>query len=252
MTDAMCMQLVRPRYDVPVLQPQEPDLTVESADYTRLESVVDQLLGLINSGELSPGQRVDQRAVAERLNVSRTPLREALMALNADGILAHEKNRGYSIKKLGASDLLQYHVLRHFIEQQLAESVVWPEAAALAELKRLHKTIAKAGESAHLATMATANREFHFLIFSWSPQRILFQELKRIWRITDAYQIAFFSTPESRRAVTREHGSIIRAIESRDRRRFKQVTEKHSDWAAKLLQELQHSQDGMPPFLMRG
>src|SRR5688500_18849418 len=73
-------------------------------DETPVESVVDQLLALINAGELSPGERVDQRSVAERLQVSRTPLREALKALEADGILTHEKNRGYTVTKLNASD----------------------------------------------------------------------------------------------------------------------------------------------------
>lgn len=232
-------------------QPLNPDPSMGDTESTR-ESVVDQLLALINSGELSPGQRVDQRAVAERLQVSRTPLREGLKALEADGILTHEQNRGYTITKLSASDLLQYHFLRHFIENELAESVAWPEPDAIAKLKRLHDTFCTAGESGDIALMAMANREFHFLIFSWSGKRILFQELKRIWRITDAYQIAFFSTLERRRGVMREHDSIVRALESRDRRRFKQVSDKHSERAAELLQELQSSQVSMTSMLVTG
>ncbi len=51
-----------------------------ATDVMTVDPLVDALYELIRTGELSPGQRVDQRAVSERLNVSRTPLREALRA----------------------------------------------------------------------------------------------------------------------------------------------------------------------------
>ena len=124
----------------------------EDQDDFPVESVVDQLLALINSGELSPGERVDQRSVAERLQVSRTPLREALKALEADGILAHEKNRGYTVTKLNASDLLQYLLLRQFIEKELTDSIAWPDPAELAELHRIHDTFSKSGEAGDIAS----------------------------------------------------------------------------------------------------
>jgi DNA-binding GntR family transcriptional regulator len=215
-----------------------------------VESVVEQLLALINSGELSRGERVDQRSVAERLQVSRTPLREALKALEADGILTHEKNRGYTVTKLNASDLLQYLFLRQFIEKELTESIEWPDPDELEELRQINETVSKSGEIGDIATMASANREFHFLIFSWSDKRILFRELKRLWRITDAYQIAFFSTAESRKAVIREHRSIVTALENRDRRRLRQATDNHSRRGSDMLQELYNAQVLLGPSLV--
>jgi DNA-binding GntR family transcriptional regulator len=220
------------------------------SEETPVESVVDQLLALINAGELSPGERVDQRSVAERLQVSRTPLREALKALEADGILTHERNRGYTVTKLNASDLLQYLLLRQFIEKELAESVVWPNPAELAELHRIHDTFSKSGEVGDIATMAMANREFHFLIGSLSDKRVLFRELKRLWRITDAYQMAFFSTPESRKGVVREHTSILAALESRDKRRFRHAADAHGRRGAEMLQKLYKTQLHLPGALV--
>lgn len=215
-----------------------------------VDSLVDQLLALINGGELSPGQRVDQRTVAARLQVSRTPLREALKALQADGIMTHETNRGYTVTKLSAADLLQYHHLRNFIESDLIASINWPDDEALAKLKRLNQSFTDSGHAGDVALMALANREFHFLVFSWSDKRILFQELKRIWRITDAYQITFFSTPERRRGVIKEHDAIVRAIEAKDMRRLKQVSQTHSKHAADLLEDLRNSQVSMPQLLV--
>ena len=71
------------------------------------DPLIDALYLLIRTGELSPGQRVDQRAISERLEVSRTPLREALRAMAADGVLTRTPNQGYAVAKLSAADLLQ-------------------------------------------------------------------------------------------------------------------------------------------------
>src|SRR3712207_2350936 len=83
------------------------------------DPLVDALYRLIRTGELSPGQRVDQRVISERLGVSRTPLREALRALAVDGILTRTPNAGYAVAKLSAADLLQYYSVRSFLEEQV-------------------------------------------------------------------------------------------------------------------------------------
>src|SRR3712207_7029783 len=64
------------------------------------DPLVEALYRLIRIGELSPGQRVDQRVISERLGVSRTPLREALRALEVDGILTRTPNAGYAVAKV--------------------------------------------------------------------------------------------------------------------------------------------------------
>lgn len=68
-----------------------------------MDPLVDALYALIRTRELSPGERVDQRAVSKRLDVSRTPLREALRALASDGILTRTPNAGYAVTKLSMS-----------------------------------------------------------------------------------------------------------------------------------------------------
>jgi DNA-binding GntR family transcriptional regulator len=199
------------------------------------DPLADKLLTLITTGELSPGQRVDQREVSELLEVSRTPLREALKALQADGILTHEPNRGYTVTKLGASDLLQYLSLRFFIEAELINSMEWPTPEQLAELKAANDWYSNAGERGDIGEMAQANRKFHFLIFSWSPSAILFREMRRIWRITDAYQMSLVTTAERRREVIKDHRAIVAAIESRDRKRLAKFTDAHRARARGLL-----------------
>ncbi|KAA9164380.1 GntR family transcriptional regulator [Amycolatopsis acidicola] len=199
------------------------------------DPLVDRLLALITDGELSPGQRVDQRAISERLNVSRTPLREALKALESEGILSHEPNRGYTVTKLTASDLLQYHSLRFHIEGELVASIEWPDEEQLKALKKANDWYRAAGDSAEIGQMARANREFHFLLMSWSPLNIMFNELKRIWRITDAYHTGAFSTPERRKRVVSEHDAIVRAIEARSRSRLIKHMTTHSERQKELL-----------------
>src|SRR5829696_611051 len=97
------------------------------------DPLVDALYRLIRTGELSPGQRVDQRIISERLEVSRTPLREALRALAGDGILTRTPNAGYAVAKLSAAELLQYYSIRAFLEAEVLGALEWPSSEQLDE-----------------------------------------------------------------------------------------------------------------------
>src|SRR5215213_8923054 len=111
------------------------------------DPLVDALYRLIRTGELSPGQRVDQRIISERLEVSRTPLREALRALAVDGILTRTPNAGYAVAKLSAGDLLQYYSMRAFLENEVLATIQWPTVEQLDELRRANEDCRVAAEA---------------------------------------------------------------------------------------------------------
>src|SRR5471030_423386 len=69
------------------------------------EAVAERLRTLITEGELAPGARLNERALSERLGVSRTPLREAFRMLAADGLLVQLPNRGAQVVSLSADDV---------------------------------------------------------------------------------------------------------------------------------------------------
>jgi DNA-binding GntR family transcriptional regulator len=202
------------------------------------DPLVDALYRLIRTGELSPGQRVDQRLIAERLEVSRTPLREALRALAVDGILARTPNAGYVVAKLSAADLLEYYSMRAFLEKAVLSSLQWPSPKQLDELRRSNDDCRAAAEAGALEQLMAANRMFHFTIFRWSTLTIMVNEIERIWRVSDPYRALHLSNGDRRSRVAVDHDEMIAAVEARDSARLIELQDAHRATSRGRLQEM--------------
>jgi DNA-binding GntR family transcriptional regulator len=202
------------------------------------DPLVDAIYTLIRTGELSPGERVDQRAISERLDVSRTPLREALRAMAADGILTRTPNAGYAVAKLSAVDLLQYYSIRTFLETEVLRSIDWPSAEELEYLKKVNEECRDAINRGALEQLIAANREFHFTMFRWSPLNVMVNEIDRVWRVSDPYRALHLSNQERRKRMPGDHDAMIAAIERQDVAKLVSLADKHRSSSRQLLQEM--------------
>ena len=202
------------------------------------DPLVEALYRLIRTGELSPGQRVDQRIVSERLEVSRTPLREALRALAGDGILTRTPNAGYAVAKISAADLLQYYSIRAFLENEVLGALEWPSAPQLDQLRQVNEQCRAAAEAGALEDLLAANMEFHFTMFRWSTLTVMVKEIERIWRVSDAYRALHLSNRERRSRVAVDHDEMIAAIEARDPARLIELQDAHRARSRVLLQDM--------------
>ncbi|MFJ8001314.1 GntR family transcriptional regulator [Streptomyces sp. NPDC096310] len=203
------------------------------------DPLTDGLCRLIRTGELSPGQRVDQRVVAERLDVSRTPLREALRALASDGILTRVPNAGYAVAKLSASDLLQCYSMRTLLETEALRAIEWPGRDSVDELKALNEACRAAAESGDVERLIEANRAFHFLTFSWSPLKIFVNEIGRIWRLSDPYRALHYQAdPQRRKRAAIDHDAMIAAIEAADAEELIALMDRHRFGSRTMLQDM--------------
>jgi DNA-binding GntR family transcriptional regulator len=212
------------------------------------DPLINALYRLIRTGELSPGQRVDQRVISERLEVSRTPLREALRALHADGILTRTPNAGYAVAKLSAADLMQYYSMRAFLEDQVLSALEWPSEEELERLRRANEDCRVAAEAGALEDLMAANMAFHFTMFRWSALTIMVKESERIWRVSDPYRALHLSNPERRSHVAVDHDRMIEAIEARDTARLIELQDAHRATSRQLLQDMLGP--SLPPSLV--
>lgn len=212
--------------------------TVGTSTRADVDPLLDSLYELIRTGELSPGQRVDQRSVSERLEVSRTPLREALRAMATDGVLIRTPNAGYEVAKLSAADLLQYYSIRSFLETEVLRSLTWPDAEQLAALKEANEVCRAAAEDATIDRLVSSNRTFHLMMFSWSPLTIMYQEILRVWRVSEPYRVLHLSNPERRRRVAADHDKMIAAIEAQDAGRLVRLMDEHRTRSRTMLQDM--------------
>jgi DNA-binding GntR family transcriptional regulator len=118
----------------------------------------------INSGRLRPGDRLRETEIAERMGVSRTPVREALKRLEADGLVSFGQPRGLTVTELSHSQILDLYAMREVLEgaaaRFAAERASPLEVATLKQILEHHKAATSPSE------VAAVNRQLHDAIVS--------------------------------------------------------------------------------------
>ena len=82
-----------------------------------------QLMDELRAGRLNPGDRLRETELADRLGVSRTPVREAIRQLEADGVVAHIPRQGASIRTLDYAEVMELYEMRAVLEGTAAQAV---------------------------------------------------------------------------------------------------------------------------------
>jgi DNA-binding GntR family transcriptional regulator len=184
---------------------------------TAQEAVLTELRRLVVTGELAPGTPIRQEALAERLGVSRVPVREALKVLEGEGQVTYSAHRGYVVAELSVDDLVEVYRLRELLEAE-AIRVALPRLTAqdLREIEAAARQVEQAGESGDLAEVTRANRSFHFLLFDAAGLPRLSRTLRQLWDATDVYRSVYFAASDNRRRVIDEHDDLMRALRSGD------------------------------------
>jgi DNA-binding GntR family transcriptional regulator len=192
---------------------QQRQLTKSGASVDR---IVGTLLGRISTGSLGPGEQLRQEDLARDLGVSRVPVREALQVLLEQRVLVHQKHRGFFVAKRSPGELAQYHRMLELIEDEVIASITWPTEDVLAHLRSLNDRMLAVADDYDLAETLALNREFHFQIFSLSPNSLMVDELARLWQLAQPYFATRMIASELRRQRVGEHADIIERIAARD------------------------------------
>jgi len=187
-----------------------------------------QIRGLIIDRVLLPGEKIRQVELAERIGVSRSPLREALRTLESEGVVTYEINRGYVVARLDDEDLAQIFRMRSMLEGELLRLIKRPDNAALANLRDLNARMMKAIAEGNIGEVLRYNREFHFAIFALSPLNQFRREVQRLWQLSERNSAAWWwRTPEASSRIDSEHKAIIAALRKFDVDRLVELCEHH-------------------------
>jgi DNA-binding GntR family transcriptional regulator len=187
-----------------------------------------QIRGLIIDRVLLPGEKIRQVELADRIGVSRSPLREALRTLESEGVVSYEINRGYVVSRFDDDDLAQIYRMRALLEDELLRTVKRPDAAALNDLKDLNEKMMVAIDERNVAEVLRYNREFHFAIFDLSPLSQFLREVRRLWQMSEGYSAAWWwRQPEAKKRIYAEHKAIIGALRKFDLDRVVEICAVH-------------------------
>jgi DNA-binding GntR family transcriptional regulator len=201
-----------------------------------------QIRGLIIDHVLLPGEKIRQVELAERVGVSRSPLREALRTLESEGVVAYEINRGYVVARLDDEDLAQIYRMRELLEEELLRTVQRPGADVLSQLKDLNDKMMISIDERNVTEVLRYNRGFHFAIFGLSPLTQVRKEVSRLWQMSDIYSASWWRRqPEAKKRINTEHKAIISALRKYDLDKLVEICAVHRTGG------LERAVVGLPP-----
>ena len=204
-------------------------LQVEALDKRIRRVLLDRIL----SGALRPGANLNEARLAEELEVSRTPMRQALARLEQDGFLYTRPNRGFFVSALSAEQARELYPILAALECAALRSAP-PNGDDLPRLHRLNEEFA-AGDPWDAEESVGANSAWHEALLFRSRNERLRDLLETIRQQVYRYEISFFSPgPERLEKSVRLHRSILAALETRDIDEASRRLEAH--WMADLDQ----------------
>ncbi len=197
------------------------------ADGGQTARIIAELRRLILLGELLPGEQLRQEELSRRLTVSRVPLREALLVLAHQGLLTHRPNQGFAVAKRTVDELDQLHRMHTLLENELNESIHWPDEAALARLQQINDELAATSETGDVVGFIDLNHDFHRAVWDLSPLKLIVSEVERLWSLSDSYFAANYSAAERREEAVGHHRRIITALADHDMAAFQRASGEH-------------------------
>ena len=207
----------------------------------QIASVVDQVHAALReqilSGELERGSRLPQETLAAEFGVSRTPLREALRRLAAEGLVTLQPNYGATVSQLDFGDMRDAWTARLVIEPPAAR--MGAERRSEAELDRMQAAIDHQRAVGDPAASLDANRDFHLALVaaSGNPHLIHLAELLWVARISVAIYTAQAAQVGGTAAWSDEHDGILAAMRAGDGDAAERLTREHIERHPPVAQE---------------
>ena len=205
---------------------------------------------LILSGELKPGDRISELSVVERLGVSRTPIRMALVRLEEEGLLELIPSGGFSVKAFSERDIydaievrgtLEGLAARLCAERGLTNAALGEFRECLAEIDELVASRQVTVE--RFSRYVDLNERFHTLLIDFADSPVLARQLKRALNLPFASHNAFVRVqaelPEALMVMTvaqDQHRCAVRAIENREGARAEAIMREHARLAIRNLE----------------
>src|SRR3954471_13628191 len=218
------------------MQMADRDASVTNAVRAR-----DELREAILAGSLPPGARLRAEPLAERLQTSRTPVREALILLAREGLVDIEPRRGAVVRRFDAADLADLYDVRALIEPYAARRAATRITAQ--DLARLREVCDRAdargaADDTAVEDQVALNEEFHRLVLAAAESPRLEAALRAVAGIPRAFRAAFWHDDAQREQSLFCHRQIVHALERRQPRLAESVMRMHIVGAIEFLTEV--------------
>ena len=211
-----------------------PGGAARSSERVSSADVYQQLRQLILGGVYRPGERLVEENVAQRLGVSRTPVRQALTMLEAEGLVEIVRHRWATVCAFGIDDLWNLYDLRAVLEAHAAARAA--TRITDAELERMQELASqmerlseepRASRDEEARLLVQYNQEFHQIVIQASRNPHLDKLVRRTVEVPLVFKSFFWYGPHERAISNYYHRQILRALRERDATRAEIVMREH-------------------------
>lgn len=223
----------------------EDALRVNMNDYLPLRDVVfNTLRQAILKGEFQPGERLMEIQLAQRLGVSRTPIREAIRKLELEGLVVMIPRKGAEVARItekSMRDVLEVRLALEKLSMELACQRITEE-----EIRQLEVSCQEFGQSTFskdLLTMAEADERFHDVIYNATKNKRLIQMLNNLREQMYRYRIEYIKDIETHEGLVEEHEEILRALKEKDLESASSMIQNHIENQTTAISGFIHGQN---------
>ena len=216
----------------------ESNFTVNMTEYLPLRDVVfNTLRQAILRGELKPGERLMEVQLANKLGVSRTPIREAIRKLELEGLVLMIPRKGAEVADITEKSLMDVLEVRKALEE-LAVQLCCDKITGK-EIEELHRAaddfrrILKTSDD--VTEIAEADVRFHDIIYLATGNQKLIQILNNLREQMYRYRVECIKRKESHPILIAEHEEIIRRIENKEKKEAADIVCRHIDNQAEVV-----------------
>jgi DNA-binding GntR family transcriptional regulator len=174
-----------------------------------------QILTLVHRGDLPPGTRIKDTTLAAQLGVSRTPVREALLQLAQEGVLAADMGRGFSVGQLDLLEMRETGVVLAELEILALRTSPEIPPGRLTRLSELDRELSLTRSD--VDRIVSLEEEWHHDLLAGCPNRRLRQMIAGLWQVPRRYMRAYLRDARRVSLSTQHHARIIEALRRDDR-----------------------------------
>lgn len=200
------------------------------------EQVYEQLKELIIKGEITPGERIIELEYAEKFNISRTPIREAIRMLELEGLVEVSSKGGVIVKKITKEDIKEIYKIRIALEGIIIEEIIEKDVKNLCELEELLKT------TKEIMDMDSSSKElinlfakFNSIFYGLSNFKKVVEMINNINLYLIRFRMISLMDIERRKIAFQEHVDLIEYIKNKNLEGALKINRKHLEDSMNFL-----------------
>lgn len=204
-----------------------------------VQMAYEEIRRLIIEEELNPGELLSENQLAEYLKMSRTPVREAIRRLQAEGIMESKQGLGTFLRPLTLKDVKNIYEVRMALELIACETAI--DRITDDEIKAVRESLIallerdKAGEPIERMEFSKLDGQIHDLIVKRSNNSYIKILMDQIYFHVDRYRIISFHVSLNMEESTRQHLELLDCLSERDLNKLKDRLHKHLEWSLDLI-----------------